>query len=80
ACFECESSERAQPLPLVEEVEARPAEVSARPADFANASPFPKRQSQRDPLRPMIYAAAGVAILAFVASMLSLAQMHSPVQ
>ncbi|MBA2743796.1 MAG: FHA domain-containing protein [Chthoniobacterales bacterium] len=79
ACFECDAANDTQPLPAPVELEARPAEMSARPADFANASPFPKRRSQRDPIRPVIYAAAGLAILAFIGSMLALAQMHSPV-
>jgi pSer/pThr/pTyr-binding forkhead associated (FHA) protein len=80
ACFECEMPDRAHPLPVQPEVEARPAAVSARPADFANASPFPKRRSaEKDPSRTAIYAAAAVAILAFIASMASLAMMHAPV-
>ena len=78
ACFECELSATAQPLPVLEAVEARPAEVSARPADFENASPFQKRGSQKDRARFAFYAAAAVAILLFLASMLALAQMHSP--
>ncbi|CAN5248955.1 hypothetical protein BH20VER2_BH20VER2_18380 [soil metagenome] len=78
ACFECDVVGQAHPIPVLEEVDARPAEVSARPADFANASPFPKRHTEKDPTRTAIYAAAAVAILAFVASMISLAQMHAP--
>lgn len=78
ACFECENLADAQPLPVLQEVEAKPAEVSARPADFANASPFPKRRSENDPTRTAIFAAAALAILAFFASMLALAQMRPP--
>ena len=78
ACFECDVVGEARPLPAAEPADVRPAEVSARPADFANASPFPKRRSENDPVRTAIYAAAGVAILAFVASMIALAQMQPP--
>jgi pSer/pThr/pTyr-binding forkhead associated (FHA) protein len=78
ACFECEPSSEAQPLPVLEALEVRAAEVSARPADFENASPFQKRTSQKDHARVALYAAAAFAILLFVASMLALAQMHSP--
>ncbi|MGI9089427.1 MAG: FHA domain-containing protein [Chthoniobacterales bacterium] len=78
ARFESEHAGEAQPLPVLAEVESRPAEVSARPADFANASPFPNRKTPRDPMRTAIFAAAGVAVLAFAASMLALAQMHPP--
>lgn len=78
ACFECEVSAPAQPLPVLEAVEAVPADVSSRPADFTNASPFQKHSSQKDRARLALYAAAAVAILVFLASMLALAQMHSP--
>lgn len=78
ACFECEVPGDAQPLPAPVEAAALPAEVSARPADFANASPFPKRSQEKDPLRTAIYAAAALALLAFFASMLALAQMQAP--
>ena len=78
ACYECEVLSEAQPLPALQQVEARPAEVSARPADFANASPFPRRRIEKDPVRLAAFAAAGLALLAFIASMLSLAQMRAP--
>ena len=78
ACFECKSADEAQPLPTLAQVEALPAEVSARPVDFANASPFPKRRTEKDPARTAIYAVAAFAILAFIGSMLALAQMHAP--
>ena len=78
ACYECEVPEEAQPLPALQEVEARPAQVSARPVDFANASPFPRRRTEKDPVRLAAFVAAGLALLAFVASMLALAQMRAP--
>ncbi|MDQ2918462.1 MAG: FHA domain-containing protein [Verrucomicrobiota bacterium] len=79
ARFEGEVPAGAQPLPALQESQVRPAETSARPADFENASPFPKRSSKKDPVRTAIYAAAAVAILAFIASMLSLAMMRPPI-
>ncbi|MFN2475431.1 MAG: FHA domain-containing protein [Chthoniobacterales bacterium] len=78
ACFDCEVPAKAQPLPVFEAAEARAAEMSVRPSDFANASPFQERRTQKDRGRLAVYAAAAVAILFFVASMLALAQMHSP--
>jgi pSer/pThr/pTyr-binding forkhead associated (FHA) protein len=78
ACFECDRPAAAEPVPMLPEAEALPAAVSAKPADFANASPFPKRKTEKDPTRNLIYAAAGIAILAFLASMLALAQMQAP--
>ncbi len=78
ASFECDVASDAQPVPILPHVSAKPAEVSALPADFANASPFPKRKSERDPLRTAIFALAALAILAFVGSLLALAQMQPP--
>jgi pSer/pThr/pTyr-binding forkhead associated (FHA) protein len=78
ACYECDVPEEAQPLPVLQQAEARPAEVSAKPVDFANASPFPRRRTENDPVRLAAFAAAGLALLAFIASMLSLAQMRAP--
>jgi pSer/pThr/pTyr-binding forkhead associated (FHA) protein len=78
ASFECETAGSAQPLPVQAAVQASPAEISARPADFANASPFARRKMQRDPVRTAIFGAVAVAILAFVGSMVALLQMQPP--
>ena len=78
ARFESDATGEAQPLPEAGEIEARPAEMSAKPADFANASPFPNRQKEKDPAATAILAAAAVAILAFLISMLGLLQIHAP--
>jgi pSer/pThr/pTyr-binding forkhead associated (FHA) protein len=78
AVFEREIASAAQPLPRAEETVARPAELSARPADFANASPFPSRKTKKDPARTAVFAAAIVAILAFLASMIALVLMKPP--
>jgi pSer/pThr/pTyr-binding forkhead associated (FHA) protein len=78
ACYECEVAGAAQPLPRLEEAEARPAELSARPADFANASPFPNRKKEKDPTRTAILAAAAVAFLVFLGSMIAVFMMRAP--
>ena len=78
ACFECEIAGSAQPLPRLEEVEARPAELSARPADFANASPFPGRKKRPDPARNAVLAMAALALVAFLASIIALFLMQPP--
>jgi pSer/pThr/pTyr-binding forkhead associated (FHA) protein len=78
ARFEGDRPSQAQPLPVLAEVVPKPAETSARPADFINASPFPNRQTQSDPMRTVIFAAVAVALLAFVASMIALLQMQPP--
>jgi pSer/pThr/pTyr-binding forkhead associated (FHA) protein len=68
-----------QPLPELGHIEAAPAASSAAPVDFANASPFPHRKKDRDPVRTAIMAGAGVAILAFIGSMVAVLTMHAPV-
>jgi pSer/pThr/pTyr-binding forkhead associated (FHA) protein len=78
ARFECEVAGEAQPLPRLEEAEARPAELSTRPADFANASPFQGRKMKKDPARTAVFAAAGLALLAFLVSMIALILMRPP--
>jgi predicted component of type VI protein secretion system len=78
ACYECDPAGDAQPLPQWEEVQARPAELSARPADFANASPFASARKEKDPTRRLIFAAALAAFLAFVGSMIAVLMMRAP--
>jgi pSer/pThr/pTyr-binding forkhead associated (FHA) protein len=67
-----------QPLPVLEEIEAKPAEMSAAPVDFSNASPFPRRAKDRDPVRTAIFGVAAVAILTFLGSMIAVLLMHAP--
>jgi predicted component of type VI protein secretion system len=78
ACYECDVAGSAQPLPHLEEAEARPAELSARPSDFANASPFPSRKKTKDRARSAILAAAALAFVAFLASIIALFLMRPP--
>jgi pSer/pThr/pTyr-binding forkhead associated (FHA) protein len=68
-----------QPLPKLKEIGAAPAELSVAPVDFANASPFPHRGKTRDPARTATLAAAAIAILAFLGSMVAVLAMHAPV-
>jgi hypothetical protein len=66
------------PLPQLEEVEATPAELSAVPPDFANASPFPRQKGQKDPVRTAILAGSAIALLVFLGSMIAVLMMHAP--
>lgn len=76
--FENEAAGPMQPLPVASVAEAQPATLSARPTGFENASPFPHRDKARDPNRTLVLAAAGLALLAFLGSMLALLRMHAP--
>ncbi len=66
------------PLPQLEELEATPAELSAVPPDFANASPFPRQKGQKDPIRTAILAGSAIALLVFLGSMIAVLMMHAP--
>ncbi len=63
--YKSENPAEARPLPEAEEVAAVVAETSARPADFSNASPFQKRQKEKDPIGLGLIVLAVVAVLAF---------------
>ncbi len=67
-----------QPLPQLEEIKARPAELSAVPVDFTNASPFPRRKEQEDPIRNAVFAGLAIAVLIFLGSMIAVLTMHAP--
>jgi pSer/pThr/pTyr-binding forkhead associated (FHA) protein len=77
ARFEADKS-GSHPLPERERIEVKPAETSAAPVDFINASPFRQRASDRDPTRIAVFAAAGVAVLVFLGSMIAVLFMHAP--
>jgi hypothetical protein len=64
-------------LPDADKIEAGPAQISEKPADFANASPFPNRR-EKDMVATVILAAAALAIVVFLVSMLGLLQIHGP--
>ena len=78
ARYESDAMEELPPFPEANVVGARPAETSEKPADFANASPFASRTKEKDPLATACYAAAAVAIVAFLLSMLNLLRLHAP--
>jgi pSer/pThr/pTyr-binding forkhead associated (FHA) protein len=67
-----------QPLPQLEELEAKPAQSSAAPVDFMNASPFRQRAKDRDPTRHAILAGVAIAFLTFLGSMIAVLLMHAP--
>ena len=76
ARYESDATGEAQALPEANEIEARPAETSEKPADFANASPFPNRKKEKDTVGTAVFAAGAIAIVAFILSMLSLLKLH----
>jgi pSer/pThr/pTyr-binding forkhead associated (FHA) protein len=67
-----------QPLPELETIEAHPAESSAAPKTFGNASPFRQRSTSRDPAQLVIFGIAAIAALTFLGSMIAVLFMHAP--
>jgi len=67
-----------QPLPKLESIEAKPAESSAAPVGFGNASPFRQRSTTRDRARLVVLGVAAVAALTFLGSMIAALFMRAP--
>ena len=67
-----------QPLPQLEEIEAKPADLSAAPVDFANASPFPRQKEQKDPTYTAIFVGSAIVLFVFLVSMIAVLMMHAP--
>jgi pSer/pThr/pTyr-binding forkhead associated (FHA) protein len=67
-----------QALPRREIIEAKPAESSATPSDFGNASPFRQRSTTRDPARLVILSIGAIALLTFFGSMIAVLLMRAP--
>ena len=67
-----------QPLPQLESFEAKPAESSAAPSTFGNASPFRQRSTSRDRVELVVYGVAAIAALTFLGSIIAVLFMHAP--
>lgn len=67
----------ARPMPEESAVELQPAEESARPSNFENASPFQSKAKKKDPVAAVLYAFAGVAILVFLFAVLSILNLKA---
>jgi len=67
-----------QPLPQLETIKVTPAESSAAPTSFGNASPFRQRSTSRDPAQLVVFGVAAIAALTFFASMIRVLFMHAP--
>jgi hypothetical protein len=67
-----------QPSPRIQKAEARPAESSAVPAGFTNASPFQSQRDKEDTVRTAILIGSAVTLLIFLGSMIAVLLMHAP--
>jgi len=78
ARYASDNPEDARPLPEQEALAAAVAESSARPDDFANASPFKSKSKKKDPIATSILAFAGLAVLAFLGAIVCILQVQAP--
>jgi hypothetical protein len=67
-----------QPLPELESIVAKPAESSAAPSGFGNASRFRERSTSRDRPQLAVLGVAAIAALTFLGSMIAVLLMHAP--
>jgi len=72
------ASGETRPMPEAATASIKPAETSHRPANFANASPFKTKKVKKDPTSVAVLAFAGLAILTFVASVVSVLLIQAP--
>lgn len=66
-----------QPLPQSQAHSAQAAQLSTRPPEFVSSSPVPKNPKTKDPLAGVLYAAAGVGVVAFGAALAMIFSMTS---
>ncbi len=66
-----------EPLPAAVEPEATPAKESRKPTNFENASPFQKKGKEKDPTGLYILIFAGVAVVAFIAALVTIFMLHA---
>ncbi len=78
AAYFSETAHANEPLPAAVEPQAQPATESHRPTNFENASPFQKKNRQKDPVGLYVMIFAGIAIAAFVAAAVSIFMLQPP--
>jgi pSer/pThr/pTyr-binding forkhead associated (FHA) protein len=76
--YSSETPASSRPIPVGETVTSIPAAASARPADFANASPFESKKKSRDPAGAGLIALGVLALLAAGGAIALILQMQSP--
>jgi len=67
-----------QPLPELESIEVKPAQSSAAPSSFGNASPFRRGSMSHDRMRLAVLGIAAVAAVSFLGSMIAVLFMRAP--
>ena len=76
--FYSDDNTRSEPLPAAAEPDAKPATQTHKPTNFANASPFQKKNRAKDPVGMYILIFAAVAVLLFIAALVEIFLLHPP--
>jgi predicted component of type VI protein secretion system len=77
SCYEPDTR-GSRALPEIEEIRAKPAESSAAPIDFENASPFRQRKKEKDAIHTLVIGIVAIAFLTFLGSMIAVLMMRAP--
>ena len=67
-----------EPLPAAAEPDAKPATETHKPTNFANASPFQKKNKEKDPVGMYVMIFAGVAVLLFIVALVQVFLLQPP--
>ncbi len=78
ALYASEDPEHARPLPEQQAVAAAVGESSARPEDFANASPFKTKTKKKDPIGTGILVFTGASVVALIGAVYFIYQLQPP--
>ena len=76
AAYYSDNASAVEPLPAAAEPVAQPAAESRRPTNFANSSPFQKKNREVDPAGKYIMICAAVAIALFIIALISIFLLH----
>ena len=76
--YESENPAEARAMPAAKELAAVTASSSVRPKDFENASPFQTKKKKKDPIGLAILGFSALAMLAFVAAVVMVFALKSP--
>ena len=76
AAYYSDNASAVEPLPAAAEPAAQPAAESRRPTNFANSSPFQKKNREVDPAGKYIMICAAVAIALFIIALISIFLLH----
>ena len=76
AAYYSDNAGAVEPMPAAAEPTAQPAAESRRPTNFANSSPFQKKNREIDPAGRYIMIGAIVAVVLFVVALISIFLLH----